>query len=142
MIFIACLEFCPLLSSISRHSSFCGTVQIWCYVCVLSRSVVTQWTVAYQAPLSMGFSRQEYWSRLPFPPPGDLPNPGIEPTFLMSLVLAGGFFTTSATWEAHVLCYSDLRDSFGFSKNVSPWEKNSFISSYPVLKLFVSYCSG
>ena len=39
----------------------------------------TSWTVAYWAPLSMGFSRQEYWSRLPFPSPGDLPNPGIEP---------------------------------------------------------------
>ena len=42
---------------------------------------VTPWTVAYQAPLSMGFSRQEYWSGLPFPSPGDLPNPGIEPRF-------------------------------------------------------------
>ena len=40
---------------------------------------VTPWTVAHQAPLSMGFSRQEYWSGLPFPSPGDLPNPGIEP---------------------------------------------------------------
>ena len=40
---------------------------------------VTPWTVAYQAPLSMGFSRQEYWSGLPFPSPGDLPNPGIKP---------------------------------------------------------------
>ena len=40
---------------------------------------VTPWTVAYQAPLSVGFSRQEYWSELPFPSPGDLPNPGIEP---------------------------------------------------------------
>ena len=39
----------------------------------------TPWTVAYQAPLSMGFSRQEYWSGLPFPSPGDLPDPGIEP---------------------------------------------------------------
>ena len=47
------------------------------------------------------FSRQEYWSGLPGPPPGDLPDPGIEPTFLMSPALAGGFSTTSATWEAH-----------------------------------------
>jgi len=58
------------------------------------------WTVACQAPPSMRFSRQEYWSGLPCPPPGYLPNPGIEPTSLMSLVLKGGFFTTSATWEA------------------------------------------
>ena len=50
----------------------------------------------------MGFSRQEYWSGLPFPSPGDLPDPGIKPASLMSPVLAGGFFTTSATWEALV----------------------------------------
>ena len=58
---------------------------------------VTPWTVAYQAPRSMGFSRQEYWSGLPFPSPGDLPDPETEPTSLMSPALAGGFFTTSAT---------------------------------------------
>ena len=50
-----------------------------------------------QAPLSMGFSRQEYWSGLPFSSPGDLPNPGIEPTSLRSPALGGGFFTTSVT---------------------------------------------
>ena len=50
----------------------------------------------HQAPLSMGFSRQEYWSRLPFPTPGDLPNPQIKPGSLASPALAGGFFTTSA----------------------------------------------
>ena len=60
----------------------------------------TLWTVAHQAPLSMGFSRQEYWSGQPFPFPEDLPNPGIEPVSLMSPALAGMFFTTSATWEA------------------------------------------
>ena len=47
----------------------------------------------------MGFSRQEYWSELPFPPPGDLPDPGIEPESLMSPAMAGWFFTISATWE-------------------------------------------
>ena len=60
----------------------------------------TPWNVAHQASLSMEFSRQKYWSRLPFPSPGNLPYPAIEPSFLMSPVLAGGFFTTSATWEA------------------------------------------
>ena len=59
----------------------------------------TLWTVARQAPLSMGFSRHEYWSGLLFPSPGDLVTPGIEPTSLVSPALAGGFFTTSATWE-------------------------------------------
>ena len=62
----------------------------------------TLWTLAHQAPLSMGFSRQEYWSGLQWPSPGDLPNPGIEPMFLMSPALAGRFFTTSATWDAIV----------------------------------------
>ena len=52
------------------------------------------WTVAGQVPLSAGFSRQEYWSGLPVPPPGDLPHPGIEPRSLVSPTLAGGFFTT------------------------------------------------
>ena len=60
---------------------------------------VTPWTVAHQAPLFMRFSRQEFWNGLPFPPPGDLPDPGIEPTFLMSPALIGEFFTTGATWE-------------------------------------------
>ena len=60
----------------------------------------THWTAAHQAPLSMWFSRQEYWNGLSCPPPGDLPNPGNESASLMSPALAGGFFTTSATWEA------------------------------------------
>ena len=65
------------------------------------------WTVAYQAPLSMGFSRQEYWSGLPFPLPGDLPNPGTEHTSLRmhnSPALAGGIFILSATWEGPRIC--------------------------------------
>ena len=57
-------------------------------------------TVACQAPLSMRFSRQEYWSGLLYSPPGDLPDPAIEPVSLLSPALAGGFFTISATWEA------------------------------------------
>ena len=56
--------------------------------------------LAHQAPLSIGFSRKEYRSGLPCPPPGDLPDTGIEPASLMSPTLAGGFFTSSATWEA------------------------------------------
>ena len=70
--------------------------------CVLSRVhlFVTPWTVAHQAPLPLEFSRQEYWSRVPFPTPGDLPDLGIEPASLVSASLAGGYFTTRATWEA------------------------------------------
>ena len=57
------------------------------------RLFATPWTVARQAPLSAGFPRQEYWSELPFPPPGDLPNPGIKPESPV-VPVAGGFFTT------------------------------------------------
>ena len=52
------------------------------------------WTIAHQAPLSIGFSRQEYWSGVPFAPPGDLPDPEIESVSLTTPVLADGFFTT------------------------------------------------
>ena len=73
--------------------------------CVLScqscLTLATPWTVACQVSLSTGFYRQEYWSAWPVPPPRDLPNPGIKPASLVSPALAGGFFTTSATWEAH-----------------------------------------
>ena len=62
----------------------------------------TPWTVACQAPLSMEFSRQEYWSGLQFPSPGGLPNPGTEPRSLVFPALAGGFFTTSTIWEGDV----------------------------------------
>ena len=64
---------------------------------------VTPWTVAHQAPLSVGFPRQEYWSGLPFPSPGDLPNPGIEPRSPASPVLAGRFFTTAPPGKPHDL---------------------------------------
>ena len=57
------------------------------------------WTVAHQASLPLEFSRQEYWSGLPFPTPGDLPNPGIKTVILASPALAGGFFTNCITWK-------------------------------------------
>ena len=66
------------------------------------RVCLTLWTVARQAPLSMGFSRQ-YWSELPCPPPGSLPDPGVASMSHTSCASASGFFTTSATWEAHSL---------------------------------------
>ena len=85
------MSFCPFF----MHKEACllsHFSSVWLFA--------TQWTVARQAPLSMGFSRQEYWSGLPCPPPGELPDPGIKPESLMSPALAGGFFTTSTTWEA------------------------------------------
>ena len=70
---------------------------------------VTPQTVACQSPLSMGFYRPEYWSRLPFPSPGDLSDPGIEPISLTSLELTGGFFSNPSTAQVplsnKVLCF-------------------------------------
>ena len=77
-------ELLLLLLRRFSHVRLCGTPQ----------------TAAHQAALSLGFSRQEYWSGLPRPAPGDLPNPRIEPTSLLSPALAGGFCTIHATWEA------------------------------------------
>ena len=65
------------------------------------RFCAAPWTAAHQASLSMGFSRQEYWSGSPCSPPGDLPDPGTELLFPMSHALADGLFTTtSVKWEA------------------------------------------
>ena len=67
---------CPMASQIAT-----GNQPLWACTCVLScLTFATPWTVVHQAPLSMGFPRQEYWSGLPFPSPGDHPYPGIEPT--------------------------------------------------------------
>ena len=93
-----------LIDKISDH-----VLLIWTYsfrhlcVGVCPCSMVSDseilWTEAHKASLSMGFPRQEYWSGLPFPPPGDLSAPGTKPT---SPALAVGFFITWATWEAHI----------------------------------------
>ena len=82
---------CGRLSAKSMHACLLicfGRVQFF----------VTPLTVALGAPLSMGFTRQEYWSGLPCPPAGNLPDPGIWPTSLMSSAMSGRFFTTSTTW--------------------------------------------
>ena len=73
-----------------------------CWVAwVVSDSLWPSW-LNCRAPLSMGLSKQEHWSGLPFPSPGDLPDRGIKPTSFTCLVLAGRFFTTGATWEAFI----------------------------------------
>ena len=86
---------------------------VWLFcicVCMLSRFSSVQlreilWTVARQAPLPMEFPRQEYWSGLPCPSPGNLPDPGIELESFKCPALTGRFFTTSATWEVYMcLC--------------------------------------
>ena len=98
---------------------------------------VTPWTVAHQAPLSMGFSRQDYWSGLPCPFPWDLPSSGIRPTSLTSPALADSFFTTSATREAYAyhtyphttdssLLHSDLIPVFPYDPSYEPLKSVSY----------------
>ena len=105
----------------NKYSSQVTANQIWCpvtcrlftkvnitvlgCVCCAVRSCfsrvrlsLTLWTVVCQVPLTMGFFRQEYWGGLPCLPPGDFPDPKISPSSLMPTCIAGGFFTTSATW--------------------------------------------
>ena len=79
----------------------------FCLCCVFVFSHVwifmTLWTIDFQAPLSIGFFRQENWNELPFPTPGDLPDSGIKPSFLVSLSLAGRFFTTEPPVKGLIL---------------------------------------
>ena len=70
------------------------------YMCAQSYPTLSdRMNCTHQALLSVEFSSKKYWSRLPFPPPGDLPDPGIKPVSLVSPALIGGFFATCATWE-------------------------------------------
>ena len=88
----------------------------------------TLWTVVRQAPLSMEFSRQEYWSVFSCPPPGDLPNPGIEP---VSPALTGRLFTTSTTWETpptsiqHFKMSTGILDTWNLVKWYHGWRSLS-----------------
>ena len=110
-----------------RNKSVCDCVLCW-VMSVMSDSA-TPWTEARLAPLSTGFSRQEYWSGLPCPPPGDLSDPGIEPASLASSALADGFFTTSTTWEALNPCtYGQLICSKG-GKNIQ-WRKDGLFNTW------------
>ena len=88
------------------------TCMLSCFTCVWL--FVTLRTVAHQAPLSMGFSRQGYWSGLPCPPLRDLPDPGIKPTSLMSPALTDGLFITSIIWEApmYMCLYKHIYETY------------------------------
>ena len=97
------------------------------YACSVNQSSLTLWwphgLYPHQAPPSMGFSRQEHWSGLPFPFPGDLPDPGTEP---MSPALAGGFFNW-ATWEAQEQISSTLNDNLKIKHISENWNISTLI---------------
>ena len=118
-------------SGVSQRALRCGM-----HVCMLNyftcvQVFATPWTVAHQTPLSMGFTKQEYWSRLPYPPPRDLPNSGIEFTSPTSPALAGGFFTTKATYQkapssvgrAKCRRFCSQTGLSGNHGDVGPWKK-------------------
>ena len=97
-----------------------------CSVASVISDSTTLWTIAHQAPLSMGFSRQESWSGLPCPPPGDLPNPGIEPSSFACLALVGLllYFTTNTTWEGQEKAHHIQKTS----RNRRGWSPLSLMS--------------
>ena len=115
------LSFCYKPYRIPHNSWFCFPKPCLCLICMHNRCVwlfVTPWTVAHQAPLSMGFSRQEYWSGFPFPLPGDLPDPGVKPASPVASASAGRFFflkiitlqnfvfsSQTSTWISHTYTY-------------------------------------
>ena len=99
------VQFCMSFKYTAKWISY-TYIYKYTYVCIIHTCVLnhfsrvqlcaTLWTVAYQDPLFVGFSRQEYWSSLPFPHPGEFPDPGIEPVSVVSPVLTGRFFTTES----------------------------------------------
>ena len=107
-------------------------------VCTLShvQLLATPWTVAHQAPLSMGFCRQEYWSGLPFPSPGDLSDPGIELVSFVSPVLAGRFFTSRAIGGSNVKIpvMSDFLQPHGLYSLWNSQDQNTGVGSLSFLQ--------
>ena len=107
-------------------------------VAKLCLTLMTPWTVTCQAPLSLGFSRQEYWSGLPFPSPGDLPNPGIESrspalqadSLLTKLVVLYSLTQTSMHWNRHVMVFLDSRILYHLLNLIIP---NKFLVTLKVI---------
>ena len=115
------MHACVCIAKDSSHKILdCVVVVIWSLSCV--QLFATPWTVAHQAPLFMGFSRQKYWSGLTFPPPKDLPYPGIEP---VPPVLAGGFFTTEPPGKLDYITSINCASSGSFP--LAPREDPSFV---------------
>ena len=101
------LHFPSFILDVSGRGYSFGTLSaLMCYSCV--QPFATPWTAACQAPLSMGFRRHKYWSGLPFPSPGDLPDPGMKSASLVSSSLAGGFFISSNNYP-YFGCFISFR---------------------------------
>ena len=107
MVLVSVVQQCDLVTRVCMLWDFS---HVW--LCV------TLWAIAPQAPLSMGFSRQEYWNGFPFPSPEHLPDPGMEPLSLTSLAFADWFFTASAARETPQLCICMYQAFFKFSSHL------------------------
>ena len=132
--------FITVKHRVSRHTSLCLPWAVM-IACVLSRFShfwlsMTLWTVACQAPLSMGFSRQEYRSELPCLPPQDLPDPQVKPASLMAPALAGRFFTISATWEGPTVMTARSQKQFSLQRRLSlSWHVTKLQKTRTVLQV-------
>ena len=111
--------------TIGKHWTWLGSKCVCACVFSHRQLFVTPWTIAQQAPLSVGFPRQEYWSGLPFPPPGDLLHPGIEFMPPVSPTLAGRFFTSWAIREALTKSPKHIPLVFCLSK-LSQWPLSTY----------------
>ena len=118
---LLCYDSCSLIRVSPISPLMCSGAKSLSHVWLFG----APWTVAHQASLSMGFSRQEDWSGLPHTPPGYIPDPGIKSLSLMSPALAGRFFTTRAIWKALILSYLL---SFSFCLAYCPMPSFFFLS--------------
>ena len=100
----------------------------------------TPWTIVCQAPLSLGFSRQEYWSELPFPPPGDLPYPGIKPMSPESPALADGVFTTKPPGKSRSNMINCVVNKFALEIMIDIFSSRKFIRVNLFLAVLDLHC--
>ena len=130
LVHLGCCNKTALTRQLINNGDLSFFFHLGCYndiaVCMLSCFSHVQlfeslWTIAHQAPLAMGFSRQEYQGGLPLPSPGDLPDPRIEPASFMYPALAGRFFSTGATWEVHCSLGS-FKQQICISHSSGGWE--------------------
>ena len=144
MQFQICCKYWHLKMKMLRDSFKC-ILAVCSVASIVSNSLRPHGLYSYQAPLSMGFSRQEYWSGLPCPPLGDFPDPGIELVSLMSPALAGNFFTTSTTWE-NPKCIQWNVNTIGISFGTSSIKKTTHKKSictecYCIVRNFIRFLS-
>ena len=133
-----CVKFEVLIQISDGCTVYVCVLSLFSHVQLFATPKAKSLAFSCQAPLSMEFSRQEYWSGLPCPPPEDLPNPGIEPVSLTSPALAGGFFSTSATWGAQM--YSRFLE---ISVLIREGSFGRILESIPWMVIFASWkCLG